>query len=1010
MPTLTPDQWKEMSAYLDQALTLPDEQRKGWLAALRERDPGLAARVKRLLDEHGELSAAKFLEQPIPVPGPDAIAGQTIGDYKLVAPIGQGGMSTVWLAERSDGRFKARVAIKFLSAAMIGPIGQERFKREGSILGRLSHPQIAHLMDAGVAAGTPYLVLEHIEGEHIDRYSDAHTLEVGARVRMFLEVLGAVAHAHANLIVHRDLKPSNVLVSSDGSVKLLDFGISKLLGEEEQQAGTTLLTQQGGGALTPAYAAPEQVNGGAITTATDVYALGVLLYVLLTGQHPAGAASRSAAALIRAITETEPLKPSEAVKSGKVEKPVLIENAAKRASVPEKLARQLRGDLDAILLKALQKQPGRRYKTADAFAEDLRRYLAREPVSAQPESAWYIAKKFLLRRRWAVASVLSVVVALALGLSAAMWQAHVARRETRVATAMEKFLEGIFSANSSSQPDPVKARQTTARELLDIGTRKIDGELKDVPEAKSRTYKTLSDMYFDLGLDDQAVDLQRKRIVLVRQQYGDDSTELAAALADLGAALHSSSSSAEGEKVLLEAKNILDRRRDFSSPARGDLLALLAQQYQSSDLQRALDYSQQAVQVYRHYPSDPLLAESLFQEGVTRSLLGEPREAEPLFAEAVSRSTALAGDPNPNLPRFYAYLGQTQQTLMEFAAAENSLRRALQEAQKVNGEEHVDTLETEMRLGVFLRATSRPWEGLQHIERARQILNSTRPADDPFYGPQVFLEYGLALARLGRVEDAWPYISKAAEIRRKNRPNTRYMAEILEREAWILIELGKYAEAQRLSDEAGQIAKRVNFPTNYLAAENRSRLRLIAGQANEADIALDSFHPAAPPPGSWSLDALQLQLSKAEVALARGDSQTAARLAEQAGSRFSASKDESYLRDPEARAAMIEGRARLLNGEASRALPLLQRAVELRRSIMDANSPELAEAQIALGECYFALGDNQHAKLLAAAASSGLASHPQIGKQFSQPLQELQGRLKKASSSLARARSSRTIN
>jgi eukaryotic-like serine/threonine-protein kinase len=1002
MSTLSPGQWQAVSQYLEQALTMSESERATWLASLRERNPELADRLQPLLKEHKDLSDEGFLERsPLPPPGPAQFAGQAIGDYTLIAPIGQGGMSTVWMGERSDGRFQGRVAIKFLNAALIGPIGQQRFKREGSILGRLSHPQIAHLMDAGVAAtGTPYLVLEHIEGEHIDRYCDAHTLNVEARVRMFLDVLGVVAHAHANLIVHRDLKPSNVLAKTDGSVKLLDFGISKLLGEE-QLGEATLLTQQDGGALTPAYAAPEQVNGGSVTTATDVYSLGVLLYVLLTGQHPAGSAAYSAPALIRAIAETEPLRPSDVVKSTSVPRPILAENAAKRASVPDKLARQLRGDLDAIIRKALEKQPSARYTTADAFAEDLRRYLVGEPVTAQQESAWYRAKKFLSRRRWAVTSAAAIVLALALGLSAAMWQAHIARRETRVATAMEKFLEGIFKANSSMQADPVKARQTTARELLDLGTHRIDGELADVPEAKATILGTLSNMYFDLGLDDQAVDLQRKRVTLVRQRYGNDAPELAEALLDFGAALHASSSAAEGEGVLLEAKRILDRRQDFSSQLRGNMLELLAQQYQSTDLQRALDYSRQAVAVYRRYPSDPLLAESLYQQAVAHSLLRQPLEAEPLFREAVSISLRLEGDPNPNLPRFYAYMGQIQQSLMKFAAAEDSFRHALRAAQKLNGDEHVDTLETEMRLGLFLNDTARPGEGLHHIERARQILLHARGADDPFYAPQVFLEYGWALAKMGRLEDGLAYISRAAENRRKNRPGTRYLAQILERQAWVLMEMGRYAEAQHVADESAQIAQRVKAPATYLGTSERARLLLATGRIHEADATLEAFHPPAPAPVSLSLDALELQLSKGEIALEHGDGDISARLADQVISQLLADKTQGYLKGPEARAALVEGRAYLRRGEPSQALPLLQRTVELRKSIMDSTSPELADAQTALADCYLLLGDTDRARFLATAASKALASHPELDEKYTRQLHGLQERLRQAPSSRA---------
>src|SRR5215831_6530441 len=255
MSTLGPARWNAVSRYLDQALGMVDDERPPWLAFIRAQNPELAADLQTLLDEHNALVQEGFLEHgPAPLLRP--LAGQTVGAYRLVSAIGQGGMSTVWLAERSDGRFEGFAAVKFLNLALVGP-GEQRFKREGSILARLAHPNIAHLIDAGLAENDqPYLVLEHIDGESIDWHCDRHALPVEARVRLFCDVLDAVAHAHANLIVHRDIKPSNVLVTGDGRVKLLDFGIAKLLEDEADGAMATLITRDGGGVLTPAYAAP----------------------------------------------------------------------------------------------------------------------------------------------------------------------------------------------------------------------------------------------------------------------------------------------------------------------------------------------------------------------------------------------------------------------------------------------------------------------------------------------------------------------------------------------------------------------------------------------------------------------------------------------------------------------------------------------------------------------------------------------------------------------------------
>jgi serine/threonine-protein kinase len=334
-------------------------------------------------------------------------------------------MGTVWLARRSDGRFERQAAVKFVSIALAGGATEERFKREGSILGRLTHPHIADLLDAGISSdGQPYLILEYVDGTTIDDYCDQHKLGVEARVRLFLDVLAAVAHAHANLIVHRDIKPSNVLVTTGGEVKLLDFGIAKLLEGEGQTGAATMLTHEGGSALTPQYAAPEQLTGRPVTTATDIYALGVLLYLLLSGRHPAGA-PHSPAELVKAVLDLEPPRVSDATTADN-SKPI----AEKRGATPEKLRRGLRGDLDTIVGKALKKDPQERYASVTGFADDLQRYLKHEPISARPDTLAYHTAKFLRRNRTVVSLIAAAMVLVIGSLSAGL---YVANRERKVA-------------------------------------------------------------------------------------------------------------------------------------------------------------------------------------------------------------------------------------------------------------------------------------------------------------------------------------------------------------------------------------------------------------------------------------------------------------------------------------------------------------------------------------------------------------------------------------------------
>jgi serine/threonine protein kinase/Tfp pilus assembly protein PilF len=470
MLPLTEEKWRMLSPLLDELFELPEEDCQQRLRELRAQDPVLADLLTRLLTTHRELAEASFLEtlshSEIVATG---LAGQTLGAYTLLTEIGHGGMGSVWLAERSDQRFERKVAVKFLNFALMGRSGEERFQREGRVLGRLVHPNIAELLDAGVSpTGQPYLVLEYVEGDHIDRYCDKGKVDVESRLRLFLEVLDAVAHAHANLVVHRDLKPSNILVRKDGAVKLLDFGIAKLLGQEGS-GGELQITAEGERALTPEYAAPEQLKDEPVTTATDVYALGVLLYVLLTGQHPAGSAVRTAADLIVAVVETEPTHPSDVVTQISSTSDT-VGNAARRATTPDRLSRVLRGDLDTIVTKALRKDARERYASVSAMAEDLRRYLRNEPISAQPYSFLYRAKKFVRRNRVVVGLASLAALATVVG-GAGIWiQGRTARaqrdfalqqlaRAERINDLNELLLTDLAPAGKPVTPDELLARE-----------------------------------------------------------------------------------------------------------------------------------------------------------------------------------------------------------------------------------------------------------------------------------------------------------------------------------------------------------------------------------------------------------------------------------------------------------------------------------------------------------------------------------------------------------------------
>ena len=704
-----------------------------------------------------------------------------MGAYRLVSPIGQGGMGSVWQAERCDGRFRGEAAVKILNASLVGRDGEARFRREGSILARLRHPHIAHLVDAGVSPlGQPYIVLERVNGERIDSYCDARGLGVEARIRLFLEVLAAVAHAHANLVVHRDLKPSNVLVGADGRAKLLDFGIAKLL--EGDEGGTlTVLTGDGESVLTPAYAAPEQLTGGDVTTATDVYALGALLYVLLSGRHPASEDTQSPAELVRAIVDTEATRLSDAAVTGTL----TTERASRRATTPRRLRGALRGDLDNIVAKALKKRAAERYASVEALAEDLRRYLAHQPVSARADSLRYRTSRFLRRHRLAAVAASLLVVSLAAGLGASAWQAARARRAAARAEAATEFLVGLFELSSARRP---QSEKVTARELLDQGVKRLDADLSDQPELRASLLGVMGRVHASLGLYEPAADLlERSEALLRRQRPGDDPerarvmselasvrrtrSDLAGATAlareslamqrrihgadhpdipvtldRLAASLSDQGKAADAEPLLREA---LDMRRRLYGDAHREVAASLVRVgiflFDRGDYAEAEAINREALAIARSLPedSDTIVPWSMGNLAVVLVKRGKVEEGADLSRQALHLFRVRLGDQHPELTPFMRNLATALRVQGQAREATELYEQTLDIDRRTLGEVHHEVAKTTHDLATLLHEQGRLDEAEARHRECIAILAKLLPPDHP--------HMGRALSALARV-------------------------------------------------------------------------------------------------------------------------------------------------------------------------------------------------------------------------------------------------------------------
>jgi len=829
--TLTPERWKRVQGLFHDALPLSEEEREAFLSRACE-DPALRTEVEALLQAHADPAAVFGQDPEVLAAGLEVAAetsiGRLIGPYRVLRKLGQGGMGAVYLAERPD--IDKQVALKVVRDVFASPERIQRFMLERRVLARLNHPGIARILDAGMADdGAPYFAMEYVEGTSLTDYCDRHRLGVTARLKLFVMVCAAVQDAHRNLIVHRDLKPSNILVTEDpesglsphrqgsgrAQVKLLDFGIAKLL---EEERGDAMLTQTGSGVMTPAYAAPEQIRGGDVTTATDVYALGLLLYALLTGRLPYEVKGRPVHEIGEAVLHAEPRKPSVMIGAAEAV-------AAQQSASPEQLRRRLQGDLDTICLTALQKDPLHRYASAGELLADVERHLDGLPVAARPGTLGYRLTKFASRHRAPV--VAFTIVLLAFITLAVFYTVRLAEQRNRAQAEAEKagqvsaFLIDLFEAGD---PYAASSDSLDVHTLLQRGRERAE-ELAAQPEVQAKMLDVLGQVYMRLSRYEQAEPLLRQALTLRRRHLGADHLDAAESLANLGLLFHQQGAYDSAEVALREALAIGERKLPDGHPNLAshldDLGVILSDK---GDYKAAEVVYGRALQIRRHLYIEPHkdLGKSLNNMAVNFYYQGDYAAAEQYYREALAVDRAVFGPAHPEVATDLANLGKLVEEQEDYAVAESLLTEALRIRRAKLGEVHYETALSMSQLGGMLLRKGDYEQAAAYLREALAVYERVLGPDHPSVGTAV-TNLARTLRGQGDLDGSETLFRRAVAIYRESLGGQHpYTATSLCNLADLLRRKGQYDAAEVYFLEGLAIFEAVLPPDHWQLAYNRN--------------------------------------------------------------------------------------------------------------------------------------------------------------------------------------------
>jgi eukaryotic-like serine/threonine-protein kinase len=803
--------------------------------------------------------------------------GDRIGPYRVLRTLGAGGMGEVYLAERADAQFEQQVAIKVVHGGALAVSMHSRLKQERQILAQLDHPNIAHLLDGGALTdGSAYIVMEYVDGEAIDVFCDVNRLGIDARLKLFQTVCAAVHYAHQNLIVHRDLKPSNILVTAAGVPKLLDFGIAKLLDDRQAARHTLAVTQADVRVMTPDHASPEQVRGQAITTSSDVYVLGVLLYKLLCGTGPFFISSMRLSEIERAICEKDPLPPSQMVSAEELPESKLI--AESRGTSAKRLKRSLGGDLDNIVLMAMRKEPERRYASAEQLAGDIQRFLEGMPVIARRDTVSYRTAKFV-RRHWLPVSAAAAAAFIVLAFSVTTYeqsvriaaerdrvaqQRELAEHERARAEEVSSFLVNLFKL---SDPEENRGNQVTARELLDSGAKRLQSGLENQPETKAALLLTVGSVYDSLGqyndalpILDEALHLQgesrrgsrvgtlleigsarigagdlpgaepplQEALHVSQSEFGATSAESGRALWALGMLRHQQGRYGEAKDLYIRSLGILEKGRapqtDVSAVL-DDLAKVYAREQQwelaKQTYERALEIDRQALG-----DDHPRIALRLNNLAIVAQNMGDPKQAEALFRDALGRNERAYGDRHPDTAITKGNYGLMLQREGRLIEAEPLLKDAVAIRLSLYGADHYKVGYARVSLAILLHDKGDLVDSDSEFRQALAIYDKSLPANHQYraallmHYARLLVDRNQSVEALAKSEESikiWTATSSAAN------PQTALAHAI---HAYALEHLGKSRAAAEELDAAVPVLVKARGPDDAAVRRAQNWLKI----------------------------------------------------------------------------------------------------------------------------------------------------------------------------------------